>query len=472
LRILYSLRARFLNVEGIYLINSTKHIKDLGKIKVGIMGFLKKLVGKKEIILDKPNIHKKIEIDFFEAREWFENEISGFLNIVNNDAQGFVSQIIGLSEKISENLDALDKAESSEEIGYRMRNFAYDNKKSFVNKVRTFNARIIFSDAKDTIGFYDFCSMIISDINKMTRDTAKNIHLAKMLFAQEIKRITLGLNDMVDIACESQKRLSKHKDKLDSIVEIRDKLCEIESLSEMQISEKLMLEQKRRYIEKVQNEKNRASQTLQRLENCEGACKLKQIIEQKKELNDEIIKIRSDVFQEFSPISKVLKKYERIASGLSYDEEQILATYIESPFKAIFIDTEFKTFLKIIENIERLIDSGKIELNGKQKQKVSARLTKLKNTSSFGKFAIDYNRLQEHLITLDKLCESIKINDEIEIARHNLKDIEIKIKSYELDVYRIEKELHVADNNVHVKIGEMETLLSKMFDKVVVVKGF
>ena len=60
--------------------------------------------------------------------------------------------------------------------------------------------------------FYDFFSMVANDINRLTGETARNIHLAKMLFAEDVKEITSGLNDMADVAQESLKVFIEYKD--------------------------------------------------------------------------------------------------------------------------------------------------------------------------------------------------------------------------------------------------------------------
>lgn len=435
------------------------------------MGFFEKIFGNKEVVEVTSEIPEKIEIDLSETAAWFESEISGFLAKVDTEAQRFIRQMTTISEKLNENLDMLERAESDDEIGHRMRNFAYDNKASFVNKVRAFNAKIIFSDAKGTLGFYDFFSMVANDINRLTGETARNIHLAKMLFAEDVKEITSGLNDMADVAQESLKVLIEYKDKSDMVTEIRVLLQEIESVSEMHEKEKRSLVQKRQSIETLHGEKKKADKILKGLETGEEASRSKQILEQKEVLDTDISKIRSDIFHAFSPLAKVLKKYERFSTGLTPDDEKILAVYIESPVKAIVLDKGFKTLSRIIENTEMLIDSGKIDLKDKQKQKVLSRLAKLKDTSVLGREVTEYNRLHGQLINIETMLDSMGVNKEIETARQKLKDIEDGIISVGQDVSRIEKERDVTNKSVSLKITELETVLSKMLDKDVSVRA-
>ena len=436
------------------------------------MGFFDKIFGKKDKVEVKPETQEKLKIVFSETGAWFESDISEFLETINTEASGFVSQITMISKKLSKHLDILESAESEEEIGSRMKKFAYDNKTSFVNKVRAFNYNIIAFDFKDTLRFYDFFNQTTNDINELTGKTARNIHLAKMLFSEDIKEITDCLNSMADIAHESQKALNQYKDKLDIVMGAREGLKDIERIRGVLVNENKIIGLKSQELKQLYDDKKKADQDIHLLENGEDASKLKQILEQKEKLNTDISKIRGDILQSFSSITKVLKKYERFSTELSRDDEKILLMYIEFPLKAINIDTDFKILSKIIENTEKLISLGKIDFKDKQKEKVLTRLNKLKDTSSLSKSAIEYNQLQEKAKNLKDMLDSMKINRETESARQKLRDIEDMIKSYDLEISRIKIDIESANKDVSFKIKKMEIVFSEIIGKDVSITNF
>lgn len=436
------------------------------------MGFFERIFGKKDIVEEKTEDIETISIDFSETSAWFETEISGFLKTVNDDACVFISQIIDVSEKLNKDLDMLETAESDDEIGSRMRKFAYDNKTSFINKVRAFNSKITPPDVLDSLLFFDYFGMVAIEINKLTRETVRNIHLAKMLFADEIKEVTDCLNDISDIILESQKALNRHKDKSDKVKEIRDMLHGAEDILAGLGSDNKRLMQKKISLEKLQDKKKRYELSLHKLETSEDVSELKQIIEQKDDADAKISKIRSDILQTFSYVSKVLKKYERHSTGLNSGDEKILALYIESPVKALVRDKGFKTLSRIIENTEILIDSGKIDLKDKQKNKVLVRLNNLKDISMLDGWATEYNQLQDTSENLKDVLCGMEINNEIERARQNLNGIDGLIVRDEQDILRIEKEVSDSNKIVSLKTEELETVLSEMLGRDVSVNVF
>ncbi|NOQ38673.1 hypothetical protein GQ472_07365, partial [archaeon] len=73
------------------------------------------------------------------------------------------------------------------------------------------------------------------------------------------------------------------------------------------------------------NEKNKTQNNLQKLEKSEESSRLKQMLKQKDDLNDEISMNRNCIIQIFSPLAKALKKYERFSTSLSADDAKILS---------------------------------------------------------------------------------------------------------------------------------------------------
>ncbi len=432
------------------------------------MGFLEKIFGRKKETKKPPETPENIELDLDKAGTWFEDEISGFTETINLDAENLIKQIKNISENLESSLQSLETKESEDELKGRMKKLAIDNKTSFIKKVKAFNSSISPPDPKDTLLFSEFCTKIITDINRMTKGMSKNIYFAKMLFAEETNDITAELNSMTRLADEFQKKQDMHK--IDQITEVRNLLQEIESLSETQKKGKVKLEQKKQALEILEDEKNKTQKNLQKLEVSEESSRLKQMLKEKDDLNDEISMSRNNIIQIFSPLAKALKKYERF-STLSADDAKILAAYIESPFRALKKDTGFQTLDKITEETEKLITSGKIDLKDRQKEKALARLNALKDHSLLNQHLSEHSRLKEQIKNIEASLNTIKINRETETTKRKLKDIEGNIEDEEQDIQKIEKTRKDTDETICLKTEKLETALSRISGKSISVKA-
>jgi len=432
------------------------------------MGFLEKIFGRKKEEPSIPEKPKKTELNLNEAEAWFEDEISGFTKTVNTDTKNLIKQIKDISENLESSLQDLETKESEDELKGRMKKLAIDNKASFIKKVRAFNSSISPPDSRSTMLFSDFCTKIITDINMMTKGMSKNIYFAKMLFPEETNDITAELNSIARLAHEFQKK--QNKDKINQITEVRNLLQEIECLSETQKKGNKKLEQKKQALETLGGEKNRTQKNLQKLETSEESSRLKQLTEQKDDLNDEISMNRNNIIQIFSPLAKVLKKYERFSTSLEADDAKILAAYIESPFRALKIDTEYTILDKITEETEKLIASGKIDIKDKQKEKTLTRLKALKDHSLLNQHLSEHSRLKEQIKDIEASLKAIKINKETETAKQKLKDIEGRIENEEQDIQKIENTQKDTDKSISLKTEKLEKALSKISGKDISVK--
>ena len=433
------------------------------------MGFLEKIFGRKKEEETLPEKPEEIELDLDKAEAWFEDEMSGFIKTVNTDADSLIKQIKNISENLEDSLQKLETKESEDELEGRMKMLAIGNKESFIRKVRLFNSSISPPEPKNIPLFSDFCVKIISDINRMTKEMSKNIYFAKMQFGEEINDITANLNSMTRLVDEFQKKQDMHK--INQITVVRNLLKEIKMQSETQKNGNLNLEQKRENLEALQDEKNKAQKNLENVEASEESSQLKQMIEQKDNLNDEISINRNNIIQIFSPLAKVLKKYERFNTSLSADDTKILAAYIESPFRALKIDTEFRTLNKITEETEKLITSGKIDLKDRQKEKALTRISALKDHSLLNKHLSEHKQLKEQLKDLETRIKATKINRETETARQKLKDIESKAENEEQDIQKIKNTQKNTDETISLKTEELEKALSKISGKDISVKA-
>ncbi len=432
------------------------------------MGFLEKIFGRKKETKKPPETPENIELDLDKAGTWFEDEISGFTETINLDAENLIRQIKNISENLESSLQSLETKESEDELKGRMKKLAIDNKTSFIKKVKAFNSSISPPDPKDTLLFSEFCTKIITDINRMTKGMSKNIYFAKMLFAEETNDITAELNSMTRLADEFQKKQDMHK--IDQITEVRNLLQEIESLSETQKKGKVKLEQKKQALEILEDEKNKTQKNLQKLEVSEESSRLKQMLKEKDDLNDEISMSRNNIIQIFSPLAKALKKYERFSTSLSADDAKILAAYIESPFRALKTDTEYTILDRITEETEKLISSGKIDLKDRQKEKALARLNALKDHSLLNQHLSEHSRLKEQIKNIETSLNAIKINRETETTKRKLKDIEGNIEDEEQDIQKIKNTQKDTDETISMKIEKLETALSRISGKSISVK--
>ncbi len=426
------------------------------------MNFLEKLFGKKEVVEETP---VKINLNFSETDAWFESETTGFLDSINQATKNSFEQIESILKELNNNLKNLEKAKPEEIIDTRAKKFSLDNRIAFIRKTHAFTNKINFPDAKDTMHVLEFYKALIKNTAGLLAETQKNIYFVNMLFAKETTEITSNLKAIGSIAHESQKVLQKDKNKIELISTTRETIQETKELIRAQKNENENLKQDESILKKLRNEEKGIKQELNELNDGRESAQLKQLLEQLKILDTRAGRIKGNVLQMFSPLTKALKKYGRYGIGLDKEGLTTLALYIEFPFRAVLIDKKLKTLDKILENTKDLIDKGKIDLKDKQKQKTITQIENLKNHSELNNFLDEYEKTRKLIEEIENKIKDSGLNKKIDSAKQKLKDIENQMENKKQAIHKLENNLRSIDQNISYKIKELEIALTKISNK-------
>ena len=432
------------------------------------MSFFSKLFGSKKN--EEEIIPVKATVRFDELGSWFNKETSGILEPITQSTKTFFEELKAVSAELNAGIGRLECAKIEKEPEERVKLFAIDNRKALVKKVRAFNSKIRFPDAKNLPETSRFHSEIGRELNNLIKDTAKNIHFTNMLFTEEVKELGNNLRKLGAVLGKSQKALHENRQKIDSIFETEEKIDEIKALMDAQKSGEEKLKHAKVTVKKMQVREKELQKELGALNESDELTQLKQVREQKQNLDEEDALTETRVLQMFSPLGKAMKKYERYSTGLNKDEAKTLALYMNAPLNAVLVDKEHKVLNKILENMEMLINAGRIDLKGKQKDKAVAQIALLKKSSNLSSHIENYEATQKKIKELDRKIKGAKIIEKIDSAKSALSGIENKIEEEKQKILKLKHVIENNEQNTAQKIKELEPLLSRISDKEVSVE--
>ncbi|MCK5333995.1 MAG: hypothetical protein KAJ24_05755, partial [Candidatus Aenigmarchaeota archaeon] len=209
---------------------------------------------------------------------------------------------------------------------------------------------------------------------------------------------------------------------------------------------------------------------LSALNESDELAQLKQVREQKQKLDDERAFAEARVLQMFSPLGKAMKKYERYSTGLDREGAKTLALYMSAPLNALLEDKKQKVLGTILDNMEMLINSGRIDLKGKQKEKTASQIALLKKSSNLASHIENYESTQKKINELDNKLKSAKIIEKIGSKKDALSGIENKIEEEKQKIIKLKHVIENNEQNTTQKIKELEPLLSRISEKEVSVE--
>ena len=432
------------------------------------MSFFSKLFGSKKN--EEEIIPVKTTVRFDELGSWFNKETSGILEPVTQSTKTFFEELKAVSGELNVCIGRLECAKIEKEPEERVKLFAIDNRKALVKKVRAFNSKIKFPDAKNLPETARFHSEIGLELNNLIKDTAKNTHFTNMLFTEEVKDFGNSLRKLGVVLGKSQKALHENKQKIDSIFETEDKMQEIKGLMDAQKNGEEKLKSAKATMKKMHAREKELQKELGALNESDELAQLKQIREQKQKMDDERAFVEARVLQMFSPLGKAMKKYERYSTGLDREGAKILARYMESPLNALLADKKQKVLGTILDSMEMLITAGRIDLKGKQKEKTVSQIALLKKSGELSSHIANYETIQKKISELDNKIKGTEITEKIGSTKDAISGIKNKIEDENQKILKLKHIIENNEQNTTQKIKELEPLLSRISDKEVSVE--
>lgn len=432
------------------------------------MSFFSKLFGSKKN--EEEIIPVKTTVRFDELGSWFNKETSGILEPVTQSTKTFFEELKVVSGELNVCIGRLECAKIEKEPEERVKLFAIDNRKALVKKVRAFNSKIKFPDAKNLPETSRFHSEIGIELNNLVKDTAKNIHFTNMLFTEEVKDFGNSLRKLGVVLGKSQKALHENKQKIDSIFETEEKMQEIKSLMSAQKTGEEKLKYAKATMKKMHIMEKEVQKELGALNESDELAQLKQIMEQKQKMDEERAFAEARVLQMFSPLGKAMKKYERYSTGLDREGAKTLALYMSAPLNALLADKKQKVLGTILDNMEMLINAGRIDLKGKQKEKTVSQIALLKKSGELSSHLANYETIQKKISELDNKIKGTEIIEKIDSKKGALSGIKNKIEDENQKILKLKHVIENNEQNTARKIKELEPLLSRISDKEVCVE--
>ncbi|MEA3229977.1 MAG: hypothetical protein U9P44_03605, partial [archaeon] len=120
---------------------------------------------------------------------------------------------------------------------------------------------------------------------------------------------------------------------------------------------------------------------------------------------------------------------------------------------------------KILENTQHLINSDKINLKDKQKQKTLIQINRLKKHEELDNLLTTYKKTQKTEEELKNRIKNSKINKEISSAKQQLIATQNTIENEKQRINKLKNYLETTVQNISRKTEELETALGKISGK-------
>lgn len=387
-----------------------------------IKNLFKKELQREEVLLENLN-------------KWFEEKTRPFVEDTDKNIRFKFDEFNILLNTFQKNIEDLEKSEIKEpdKIENKVKQVVLGHKENYVRRLNQFINLIKIPKEASFESAAAFCSKLDSEINEFSKDTVKTFYTVQHLFGNEVDKVAKAIKRMDDLI-KDIKNITEDEKTL-NIRKTREKIHNFNDTKLKKGNLVLNLNEQKSKLKKLENQKIKTINELQRLENSEEYSDYLAMNEKIKGIENDISILKDEVIQTFSPLSASLKKFERI----TLNDQALIEKYSEDPVNALLLDKQLK-ILGLLENMEKSIESGSIDIRDKKKEKVIEKIRSV-HQDKLNSIVSRYISLKDNK---DLLLRKIKVNsvwlknDEL---KYKLDHIENSLKIYSKTSEEIDKKI-------------------------------
>jgi chromosome segregation ATPase len=315
---------------------------------------------------------------------------------------------------------------------------------STINKEATIDFNKINSYA-DVLQFDKEISQVLKKIGDVLGRQTRVIHIFAKKYADKLKNI---LSTLVADAKELHTLLDNYKNLEENIISISNNLTQINTINDNQQTGGTRLIELNNQKESLNEKMDSTQQEIEKLKDSKEHSKFQEIQGSIDNMQSEKSRIRSDIDQQFTKISRPLTKYGYVSS-LDKPQKILMEKLLQNPFDVLTKENK-EDIIIILQSARKSVQSGSVSVKDTEKS-----VTHIDETTEILDNFI--NRISEFNSKKQKLQNELKIFNISELEK---KQSELsKTKS---DQENLENKIHTFEN----EISESKTKIPNIIEDI------
>ena len=290
------------------------------------------------------------------------------------------------------------------------------------NKINSFN---------DVLKFDKEISQVLKKIGDVLGRQTRVIHIFAKKYAAKLKNI---LSTLDADAKELHTILKNYRNLEEDILSISDNLTQINKINvDQQTGEKRLIElndQKGSLIKKIES----VQQEIEKLKDSKEYSKFHEIQDSINNLQSEKSRIRSDIDQQFTKISRPLTKYGYVSS-LDKPQKILMGKLLQNPFDVLTPENK-ANIITILQSVRKGVQSGFVSVKDMEKSLIQIDET-TEILDNFINMISEFNSKKQKLqseLKIFNISELEKKQSELSKTKSDQDDLENKIHIFENEI--------------------------------------
>ena len=410
-----------------------------------MLKFLKDLFKKSETTEEIEHI-KIEEIDI-----WLNKHTSEIVEDIDKDINEIYVRMETEVKELKNSLNELSKAElKNDKIALRAIQIMQGNRETYILRLNQFADSLDLSNK----GFYSgkrFYKDFNGKVIELNKQTIRGYHVMQEFMANESSKVAQCLKRIVESSKEIQDLLEKSP--IYNLDEIKESLKEFKNKQKALSDIDKKVKDKREDLEEYRRSREKIDKKISQLKKSEAYLSYKKLAEKRDNLIEDIKKIEDNINNDFSALSRPLKKHSRMSMN-----EKAVERYAQSPILALLGDDKLE-IMDILTKLKQNIIENKIELKDKQKNKAIQTVEKL-SKRYIENFINNHKSVKNVKKEIDTQILSNRVNQDFNDMLYKQEHFLKKCKETISDINILEK------NNMKMSIENVKKDLEKKYSKM------
>ncbi|GIU69434.1 MAG: hypothetical protein KatS3mg002_0670 [Candidatus Woesearchaeota archaeon] len=312
---------------------------------------------------------------------------------------------------------------------------------------------------KQYLELYYYTTQFSGELEKIFRETQKNMFILKEFFENEIKNINNELNKLEEKIISIRIIFEKHN--IQKVEEIMQNVKKIKNNITKEIRIKHEISEHEAIIKEHEEKIKKLEERITTITSGTDYKALENFKQEKETTENEIKKIFKEFDEKISEIYTALKKYY-----YKNPDKKILKEYLEEPYKALINDNSLE-IAYILKDIAKNINT--IDLKDKKKENTEEALEKL-SFEYIKNIQAQVKKLEDHKKHLQTKITHNSASLNLSEQEYWLKANKEKIKSNTEIILKLEDELSVIEGENKLLKKTITEELEKMMGENIILK--
>ncbi len=396
---------------------------------------------------EKQEARKVTEISLQNLEEWLNEKSKPLMEDVNRKIEEILMKVEEEIQRARLNVEALESAKlMNPNIPFKAKQYMEGNRKAYTRAVNSFIGQMEINN-RDYFYLIGFCKTFDNLINDANKSTLRSFTILQEFFSNETGKIAQNLKNFDDFF--SELKLALNSEKVVDVNNAREKIQSLREKAKQKINLSIDLRDMEASLQLSSAEKDSVMTEIISFTNSDEHGNFVSLNEEKRGRETAFYRDENEILQSFSALERALRKYSHIA----FEHEELVLEYLKQPIETLANDRELK-IAEIMQNLERLLNEGQLQIDEKKKEKLLEEIKKL-NKEFLQQFLKKYYSFKTEI---DELTGKITATG----AAEKLKEFNMQLEEINLRIEKSGSELEELKNNA----GKLEDSIGLLRNKI------